>query len=141
MDTASYIQSMSVILPWDLCTLGLYLTFHLWPSFNLKFLSGHNSEAIKGNYSIFSGYINLPLDLCNAQLVWPFDIDITITLNILSGSLLGNYKWQLLYIFSACQTNMGLSHCHFYLFDLCPSNYDLWQGEHWSMIKSVFSTL
>ncbi len=86
---------------------------------------------LHGNCFIFIGHIHLPLELCTAGLFWPFDLDITITLKILSDSLLENYKWQMLHIFRAyqtketrktfLQTNMKLANCYF---DLC--SWKLW---------------
>ncbi len=68
-------------------------------TFTLNFCSDHYSETINSNCFIYSGHINLLLDLCIAGLFWPFNLDITITMKILPGSPLANYKWHLL-IFS-----------------------------------------
>ncbi len=107
------------------------LTFHLESmTFTLNFCSDHYIETINGNCFIFTGHIHLPLELSTAGLFRPFDLNITITSKILSGSLFENYKWQMRHIFRTYQsketiktfyqTNMELAHCHFEHFDPCP---------------------
>ncbi len=106
MIDVSDFQGRSIM--YETCTLTDYfdlLTFHLENmTITLNYCSDHYTETINGNCFIFTAEINLPLELCTACLFWPFDLDITITLQILSSSLLENYKWQMLHIFRTYQT-------------------------------------
>ncbi len=144
MVTISYCQGRSIW--YETCTLSDnfdLLTFHIKNmTFTLNFSSDHYTETINSNCFIFTGHIHLPLELCTAGLFWPLELDITFTVKILSGSLLENYKWQMLHIFKAYQTketrkifdqtNMELAHSHFDLFDWCPWNCDFWL---WNLVQ------
>ncbi len=126
MIVISYVQGISIFLgTYRLLGCLDLLTFSLENmTFNFNVCSGHYSDTMNGNCFIFSGHVNLLLDLYTTVLFLHFDLDNTISLKILYDSLLGNYKWQLPNIFRASQTIMGLAHCHFDLF--WPLSLKLW---------------
>ncbi len=85
----------------------------LWPSL-WTFYAGHWLETINNN--CFRAYQPV-IRPVHCWIILTFELDITITLKILSSFFSGNYKWQLFHIFSAYQTNMVLSLSQFNLFD------------------------